>query len=61
MYVRGGDPQRFAMRLRELAQTTDPTVRVIATIPVPSFVDADKFGTMSVFKFMISLTIVTLR
>jgi hypothetical protein len=38
IHVRG-DPQRFAVRLRELAQATDPALRVIDPKPLPLLVD----------------------
>ena len=39
IHVRG-DPQRFAVRLRELAQATDPALRVIDPKPLPRLVES---------------------
>jgi predicted permease len=58
IHVRG-DPQRFAARLRELAQATDPALRVIDPKPLPS-VEDDSPGKMFLFELMVSLTLVTL-
>ena len=56
IHVRG-DPQRFAVRLRELAQATDPALRVIDPKPLPRLVDSPSaFG----FELLVSLTLVTL-
>jgi predicted permease len=59
IHVRG-DPQRFAGRLRELAQATDPALRVIDPQPLPRLVDHDSAGTKFLFEIMVSLTILTL-
>jgi len=56
IHVRG-DPQRFATRLRELAQTIDPALRVIDPKPLPRLADSpDAFW----LELLVSLTIVTL-
>ena len=55
-----GDPQRFAVRLRELAQATDPALRVIDLKPLPLLGDPDSAGMSYGFKLMVSLTLVTL-
>ena len=59
IHVRG-DPQRFAARLRELAQATDPALRVIDPKPLPLLVDPDSAGMSYGFDLMVSLTLVTL-
>lgn len=59
IHVRG-DPQLFASRLREIAQTTDPALRVIDPQPLTSMVDEDVPGMLYAFQMMISLTLVTL-
>jgi predicted permease len=59
IHVRG-DPQRYAVRLRELAQATDPALRVIDPIPLPLLVDPDSAGMSYGFGLMVTLTIVTL-
>ena len=59
IHVRG-DPQRFAARLRELAQATDPALRVIDPKPLPRLVNPDSPGMMFFFEIMVSLTSVTL-
>jgi predicted permease len=59
IHVRG-DPQRFAARLRELAQATDPALRVIDPKPLPRLVDPDSLGMSYGFALMVSLTGVTL-
>jgi putative ABC transport system permease protein len=59
IHVRG-DPQRFAMRLRELAQATDPGLRVIDPKPLPLLQDPDSAGMSFGFALMVSLTLVTL-
>jgi putative ABC transport system permease protein len=59
IHVRG-DPQRFAVRLRELAQATDPALRVIDPRPLPRLVDPNSSGRSYGFKLMVSLTLVTL-
>jgi putative ABC transport system permease protein len=59
IHVRG-DPQRFAVRLRELAQATDPALRVIDPKPLPLLVDPDSAGMAYGFELMVSLTLVTL-
>ena len=43
IHVRG-DPQRFAVRLSELAHATDPALRVIDPKPLPLLVDPDSAG-----------------
>jgi putative ABC transport system permease protein len=55
IHVRG-DPQRFAVRLRELAQATDPALRVIDPIPLPRLVSPDAAGMAYGFELMVSLT-----
>jgi len=56
IHVRG-DPQGFAVRLRELAQAIDPALRVIDPKPLPRLVDSpDAFW----LELLISLTSVTL-
>lgn len=55
-----GDPQRFAVRLRELAQATDPALRVIDAQPLNSVVDEDSPGMSYAFELLLSLTGVTL-
>jgi putative ABC transport system permease protein len=59
IHVRG-DPQRFAARLRELAQATDPALRVIDPTPLSSVVDEDSPGLSYMFELLVSLTLVTL-
>jgi hypothetical protein len=59
IHVRG-DPQRFAPRLRELAQATDPALRVIDPRPLPLLVSPDSAGMMFLFELMVTLTGVTL-
>jgi putative ABC transport system permease protein len=59
IHVRG-DPQRYAVRLRELAQATDPALRVIDPKPLPLLVDPDSAGMLYGFDLMVSLTLVTL-
>jgi putative ABC transport system permease protein len=59
IHVRG-DPQRYAVRLRELAQATDPALRVIAPKPLPLLEHHDSVGMAFAFKVVVSLTIVTL-
>jgi hypothetical protein len=59
IHVRG-DPQRFAVRLRELAQATDPALRVIDPKPLPRLVSPDSAGMSYGFELMVSLTLVTL-
>jgi putative ABC transport system permease protein len=59
IHVRG-DPQRFAVRLRELAQATDPALRVIDPKPLPLLDDPDSAGMSYGFELMVSLTLVTL-
>jgi putative ABC transport system permease protein len=55
-----GDPQRFAVRLRELAQATDPALRVIDPEPLPLVQDPGSAGMAYGFELMVSLTLVTL-
>jgi putative ABC transport system permease protein len=59
IHVRG-DPQRFAVRLRELAQATDPALRVIDPKPLPLLVDPDLAGMSYGFRLLLGLTGVTL-
>jgi hypothetical protein len=59
IHVRG-DPQRFAMRLRELAQATDPALRVIDPKPLPLLVSPDAAGMSYGFALMVGLTSITL-
>ncbi len=59
IHVRG-DPQRFAVRLRELAQATDPALRVIDPKPLPLLEDPGSAGMAYGFELMVSLTLVTL-
>jgi predicted permease len=59
IHVRG-DPARFAVRLRELAQATDPALRVIDPRPLSLLVDPDSAGMSYGFELMVSLTLVTL-
>jgi len=56
IHVRG-NPERFSVRLRELAQATDPGLRVIDPKPLPRLAE-----TSSVFWFelLVSFTAVTL-
>jgi putative ABC transport system permease protein len=55
-----GDPQEFAVRLRELAQATDPALRVIDPKPLPLLVDPDSAALAYGFELLIGLTGVTL-
>jgi putative ABC transport system permease protein len=59
IHVRG-DPQPFAVRLRELAQATDPALRVIDPKPLPLLVDPDTAGMSYGFGLLVGLTGVTL-
>jgi len=59
IHVRG-DPERFAVRLRELAQATDPALRVIDPKPLPRLVSTTAAGMSYGFELMVSLTLVTL-
>jgi predicted permease len=59
IHVRG-DPQRFAVRLRELAQATDPALRVIDPKPLSLLEDPGSAGLSYGFELMVSLTLVTL-
>src|SRR6185436_5182503 len=59
IHVRG-DPQRFAVRLRELAQATDPALRVIDPKPLPLLANPNSAGMAYGFELMVSLTLVTL-
>ena len=59
IHVRG-DPQRFAARLRELAQATDPALRVIDPRPLPLLVSPDSAGMSYGFALMVILTGITL-
>lgn len=51
-----GDPERFAVRLRELAQATDPALRVIDPMPLPRLVDPDSAGMSYGFALLLGLT-----
>jgi predicted permease len=55
-----GDPERFTVRLRELAQATDPALRVIDPIPLTRLVSSSSSGVSFGFRLMVSLTLVTL-
>jgi predicted permease len=55
-----GDPERFAVRLRELAQATDPALRVIDPKPLTRLKSPSSSGMSYGFKLMVSLTLVTL-
>jgi hypothetical protein len=59
IHVRG-DPQLFAMRLREHAQATDPALCVIEPQPLTRLADADSPGMRFLFELMVSLTGLTL-
>ena len=59
IHVRG-DPERFAVRLRELAQATDPALRLIDPKPLPLLEDPGSKGMSFGFELMVSLTLVTL-
>jgi len=59
IHVRG-DPERFAVRLRELAQATDPALRVIDPKPLSLLKDHDSGGMSYGFELVVSLTLVTL-
>src|SRR3954463_14823134 len=56
IHVRG-DPQRFAVRLRELAQAIDPALRVIDPKPLPRLVESQSAFWL---ELLVSLTSVTL-
>jgi putative ABC transport system permease protein len=56
IHVRG-DPQGFPVRLRELAQATDPALRVIDPKPLPRLVDSPSAFWL---QLLISFTSVTL-
>jgi hypothetical protein len=56
IHVRG-DPQRFATRLRELAQTVDPALRVIDPKPLPHLAESSSAFWLEV---LFTLTTVTL-
>jgi putative ABC transport system permease protein len=56
IHVRG-DPQGFAVRLRELAQATDPALRVIDPKPLPRLAES---GGAFWFALLVSFTFVTL-
>ena len=56
IHVRG-DPQRFAVRLRELAQAIDPALRVIDPKPLPRLVDSPSAFWL---ELLVSFTGVTL-
>jgi predicted permease len=59
IHVRG-DPERYAVRLRELGQATDPALRVIDPKPLPRLVSTTSAGMSYGFELMVSLTLVTL-
>jgi putative ABC transport system permease protein len=59
IHVRG-DPQRFTARLRELAQATDPALRVIDPKPLPRLVSPDAAGMAFVLELLVSFTVLTL-
>jgi putative ABC transport system permease protein len=52
-----GDPQAFAVRLRELAQVTDPALRVIDPKPMPRLEESGNTFWMAI---LIGFTVVTL-
>jgi putative ABC transport system permease protein len=56
IHVRG-DPQRFAVRLRELAQATDPALRVIDPQPLLRLGESSNSFWL---ELLVSLTVVTL-
>jgi putative ABC transport system permease protein len=56
IHVRG-DPQRFAVRLRELAWATDPALRVIDPKPLPRLAESSSAFWL---ELLVSLTSVTL-
>ncbi|HJU90421.1 MAG TPA: ABC transporter permease [Gemmatimonadaceae bacterium] len=56
IHVRG-DPQRFAVRLRELAQAIDPALRVIDPKPLPRLAESQSAFWL---QFLIGFTSVTL-
>ncbi len=56
IHVRG-DPQGFAVRLHELAQATDPALRVIDPKPMPRLVDSPSAFWL---ELLVSFTFVTL-
>jgi putative ABC transport system permease protein len=56
IHVRG-DPQRFATRLRELAQAVDPAVRVIDPKPLPRLAESSSAFWLNL---LVTLTSVTL-
>jgi predicted permease len=56
IHVRG-DPQRFATRLRELAQTVDPALRVVDPKPLPHLAESSSAFWLEV---LFTLTTVTL-
>jgi predicted permease len=59
IHVRG-DPERFTGRLRELAQASDPALRVIDPKPLPRLESPGSAGMSYGFELMVSLTLVTL-
>ena len=56
IHVRG-DPQDFAVRLRELAQATDPALRVIDPTPMPRLAES---GSAFWLQLLVGFTAVTL-
>ena len=56
IHVRG-DPQGFAMRLRELAQATDPALRVIDPKPLPRLAESQSAFWLAL---LVGFTVVTL-
>jgi putative ABC transport system permease protein len=59
IHVRG-DPQRFAGRLRELAQATDPALRVIDPKPLPLLAEPGTAAMSYGFELLVGLTVITL-
>jgi putative ABC transport system permease protein len=57
IHVRG-DPQRFATRLRELAQTIDPALRVIDPKPLPRLTDNPSAFWLDLLVSLTSLTLI---
>ncbi|MGV3710240.1 MAG: ABC transporter permease [Gemmatimonas sp.] len=55
-----GDPQQFVGRLREIAQATDPALRVIDPMPLTSVQDHDSPAGSFGLRILVSLTLVTL-
>ena len=55
-----GDPQRFTVRLRELAQKVNPALRVIASKPLPFLKDEQVKTNGFLFKLLVTLMSVTM-